>query len=263
MDFLPPILAIDRWIHVFAGIMWIGMLFFFNFVNAFFAPTMDSNTKQKVIPELMPRALFWGIWGAALTWITGIFMLIFGYYDGGLTFEDPDLGFGMEAIIMIAIVFFGVFIYDQLYLSKLASNVKLITIINYILIGIIIFLMKNWAGFSYRSFNIHLGVMFGTIMVFNVWFRIWPTQKKIIRSIKNGVEVEKKDLELSALRSKHTTYMSVPLLWTMINSHTSFFSGGNLGITETNNWLVLMIIIAFGWFLVFQCYKISGKVKGF
>src|ERR1044071_4783145 len=63
-----------RWIHVVAGVMWIGHLWFFNFVNAQVAKTYDADSKKKVIPELMPRALYWFRWGAAYTWITGILL---------------------------------------------------------------------------------------------------------------------------------------------------------------------------------------------
>ena len=97
---------------------------------------------------------------------------------------------------------------------------------------------------NYRSFNIHLGAMFGTIMAFNVWFRIWPAQQKIITAIKNGETPDGNLVALAGLRSKHNTYMSVPLIWTMINEHTSHFAGGNLGIMESPNWLVLMIGVA-------------------
>ena len=63
--------ALFRWLHILAGIIWIGMLYFFNWVNGPFAATMDGDTKKKVVPELMPRALFWFRWGAAWTWVTG------------------------------------------------------------------------------------------------------------------------------------------------------------------------------------------------
>ena len=60
---------------VIAGIMWIGHLWFFNFVNAQVAKTYDADSKKKVIPELMPRALYWFRWGAVLTpRITGFFL---------------------------------------------------------------------------------------------------------------------------------------------------------------------------------------------
>src|SRR5262245_34140386 len=66
-----------RWIHVVAGIAWIGHLYFFNWVNAQVAKTYDADSKKKVVPELMPRALYWFRWGAMYTWITGIFLLAF------------------------------------------------------------------------------------------------------------------------------------------------------------------------------------------
>ena len=122
--------------------------------------------------------------------------------------------------------------------------------------------MKEWAGFSYRSFNIHLGVLFGTNMAFNVWFRIWPAQQYIITAIKNGEAPNGDSVALAGLRSKHNTYMSVPLIWTMINQHTTALAGGNFGITSSTNWLVLMLVVALGWHIVFQIYKKSAKVKG-
>ncbi|MEK7798236.1 MAG: urate hydroxylase PuuD, partial [Acidobacteriota bacterium] len=54
-----------RWIHVVAGIAWIGLLYFFNFVNSQVAKTYDADSKRKVVPELMPRVLYWFRWGAA------------------------------------------------------------------------------------------------------------------------------------------------------------------------------------------------------
>jgi uncharacterized membrane protein len=64
-----------RWLHVLAGIVWIGHLYFFNFVNGPFQGKMDGDTKKKVNPELLPRALYFFRWGAAWTWITGVLLL--------------------------------------------------------------------------------------------------------------------------------------------------------------------------------------------
>ena len=66
--------AIFKWFHVIAGVLWIGLLYFFNWVNGHFAATLDADTKKKVVPELMPRTLYWFRWGAAWTWITGILL---------------------------------------------------------------------------------------------------------------------------------------------------------------------------------------------
>ena len=72
---------IFKWLHIFAGIIWIGLLYFFNFVNAQFALTMDADSKKKVVPELMPRALYWFRYGAAWTWVTGIILLYVVFFQ--------------------------------------------------------------------------------------------------------------------------------------------------------------------------------------
>ena len=256
--------AIFKWLHIIAGITWIGLLYFFNWINGHVAATLDADSKKKIIPELLPRALYFFRWGAAWTWITGLILLQVVFYHGGLTFEDPDLsGFGTGALVMIAVTFLGVFLYDILYKSSLASNVRVVTMVSFVLIGVVVYLMKDWAGFSYRSFNIHIGTMFGTIMAFNVWFRIWPAQQSVITSIKNGEAPDGNLVALAGLRSRHNTYMSIPLIWTMINQHTTYFSGGNLGIPSDYAWLVLLVVVALGWHIVWQLYKKSGQVKGF
>ena len=74
-DTVTNVNLIFRWIHVVAGIAWIGHLYFFNWVNAHFAKTLTPENKRAVVPELLPRALYWFRWGAAWTWITGLVLL--------------------------------------------------------------------------------------------------------------------------------------------------------------------------------------------
>ena len=259
MELIHPIF---KSLHIIAGVLWIGLLYFFNWVNGHFAATLDADTKKKVIPELMPRTLYFFRWGAAWTWVTGLVLLLVVFYHGGLTFEE-DANWQLPAFVMIGITFLGVYLYDFIYKSGLASNLRLVTILSFVLVGVVVYLMKEWAGFSYRSFNIHLGVLFGTNMAFNVWFRIWPAQQEIITAIKNGEAPNGDLVALAGLRSKHNTYMSVPLIWTMINQHTTALAGGNFGITSSTNWLVLMLVVALGWHIVFQIYKKSAKIEGF
>jgi uncharacterized membrane protein len=259
MELIHPLF---KWLHVIAGITWIGLLYFFNWINGHFAATLDGDTKKKVVPELMPRALYWFRWGAAWTWVTGVVLLLVIFYHGGITFDEGD--WGTNAYVMIGVTFLAVFLYDALYNSNLASNVRVVTIISFVLIGVVVYLMKDWAGFSYRSFNIHLGVLLGTNMAYNVWFRIWPAQQKIIAAIKNGDAPDGDLVALAGLRSKHNTYMSFPLLWTMINQHhaAGVLSGGNFGVTDATNWVPLMVMVALGWHVVWQLYKKSAKVQG-
>lgn len=81
-----------RWIHILAGIAWIGHLYFFNYVNAHFAKTMDAATKQKVVPELMPRALWWFRWGAMVTFLSGLVIIYLRYFygEGAPGFKSAD-----------------------------------------------------------------------------------------------------------------------------------------------------------------------------
>jgi len=252
---------IFRWFHVFAGIMWIGLLYWFNFVNSGFAPTMDPATKKAVIPELMPRGLFWFRWSAAWTWITGVLLLLMVFYHGGMLF-DGDASWGVSAIVMIAVTFLATFIYDAIFKSPLGKNLGAGAAVGLIITAIILALMTSWGGFGYRGYVIHMGTMFGTIMAFNVWFRIWPAQQKIIPAIKNGEAPDAALLALAASRSKHNTYLSMPLIWSMINSHTTFFAGGNLGIPSSMPWIGTLVFVLLGWGVINLCYKKAAKVKG-
>lgn len=77
LDMGTIVLMVLRWIHFIAGTIWIGHLYFFNFVNGPFGKTMDADTKKKVVPQLMPRALWWFRWGAMVTFLSG-WIYIFG-----------------------------------------------------------------------------------------------------------------------------------------------------------------------------------------
>ena len=264
MELLHPIF---KWLHVFAGITWIGLLYFFNFINGSFAATLDGDTKKKVVPELMPRTLYWFRWGAAWTWVTGIVLLYVIFWSGSLSMGasagnnmfEADVEVTKWSHIMIAVSFLAVFVYDFIYTKFGTLNVRILTLISYALIGAIIYFMGHCGQFGFRAYNIHIGTMFGTMMAFNVWFRIWPAQQNIITAIKNGEAPDPAEAALAGLRSKHNTYMSMPLIWTMINQHTVGFSN----ICGLHTGVELMIVIALGWHIIFQCYKKALKIEGF
>lgn len=247
--------SLFRWIHVVAGILWIGLLYFFNWVNGPFAATLDADSKKKIVPELMPRALHFFRWGAAFTWVTGVLLLLMVFYHGGILFDNPNIAWNKGSWVMIALVFLAPFIYDVLMkIALLKKNGTEAVVTFFVAVAAIIFLMIHWAGFGYRGYSIHTGAMFGTIMAFNVWFRIWPSQKKIITAVKNGEKPDADVVALAGMRSKHNTYMSVPLVWTMLNFHTTWAS---------STMLYLLLIIFIGWMGVKHLYKHAGKVKGF
>ena len=253
-----------RWLHVFAGILWIGMLYFFNFVNGPFAATLDGESKKKVVPELMPRALFWFRWGAAYTWITGVLLLGIVFYSERTNLLGADSkGWQLSTIVMVAFTFLASFLYDIIAKSGLGKNTKVLATVGFVLVAVTLYLMADWAKFTYRGYLIHIGAMFGTIMAFNVWFRIWPSQKKIITAVKNGEAPDPAIVALAGARSRHNTYLSLPLIWAMLNSHSTYFAGGNLSISGEWAWATMLAVILLGWHIIWQCYRRAGKVKGF
>jgi len=81
-----------RWLHVIAGIIWIGHLYFFNFVNVPLQGVLDDATKKAVNPKLMPRALWWFRWGAMITFLAGLVLFTLTYM------YTPGQGFGSNAL---------------------------------------------------------------------------------------------------------------------------------------------------------------------
>ena len=230
---------IFRWAHVVAGIAWIGHLYFFNFVNAQVAKTYDAESRKKVVPELMPRALYWFRWGAAYTWITGFLLLgIVIYADAGVIVSpDSPLGSGLASLIGVVLLVVGFLVYDILWKS-MAKNEKAGVIVSYVLTVILIFGM--WCIFSHRATYIQLGAVYGTIMAGNVWMRIWPSQRKIIAAVKGGPAADPAVVALAGLRSKQNTYMSVPLVFTMVSNHFPTVYGSDFG------WVILAILVLVG-----------------
>ncbi len=249
-----------RWAHVVVGIIWIGHLYFFNWVNGPFQGKMDGPTKKVVNPELMPRALFWFRWGAAWTWITGILLAVLVYYHGKVVFEDPNAA-GANAWLWLAIVLVllavGFLIYNGI-MKALANKVVGAAINLAIFVGV--YLLLEYVGhFSGRALYIHAGTIFGTMMALNVWMIIWPYQKRIITAVKEGTAPDPTEVATAGLRSRHNTFMSVPLIFTMISNHYPTVYGQPVWFRD----LILAIIIAVGFIAVKLTYGKATKVPGF
>jgi len=157
-----------RWTHVFMGIIWIGHLYFFNFVNLQLQGKMDDPTKKLVNPHLMPRALWWFRWGAMATFLSGLilFAQIFMY--------TPEIGWGSNMIL------------------------------------------KGAEGLTDRARWIMWGMLFGSVMWFNVWFVIWPAQKKLLGGTAGDAAPALRTR--AALASRINTYLSAPMLVGMLGA---------------------------------------------
>ncbi len=249
-----------RWAHVVAGILWIGLLYFFNWVNGPFQAKLDGPTKKLVNPELMPRALFWFRWGAAWTWITGILLAGLIYYQGHQAFEgdyqqtqNPWLWLAI-VLILLAV---GFVIYNTI-MKSIANKVAAAAICLVIFAGVYLFL--EYVGhFGGRGLYIHAGAIFGTTMALNVWMIIWPYQQRIIRATKEGTAPDPAEVASAGLRSRHNTFLSVPLIFTMISNHYPNAYGQTPMVRDG----ILAVFIALGFVAVKMIYGKAPKVAGF
>src|SRR5262249_25552994 len=163
--------ALFRWIHVVAGIMWIGLLYYFNFVNGPFEGTLDGAAKKTVIPQLRPRALYWFRWGAAWTWIMGVLLVLLVYYHGQIMFA-PGTPWTAGALLMVAITFLAFLVYDPI--ARSVKDNKQMAGVGFVLLAIVILGYVYIGNFLYRAYTIHTGALLGTLMAANVWMRLWP-----------------------------------------------------------------------------------------
>jgi len=251
-----------RWIHVFAGIMWVGTTYYFTWLDARLteeekAAIATGETAQiwmvhsggfymvekRKVPDLVSRTLHWFRWEAGTTWLSGMALLILLFYLGGGALVDQDvsnISVGAAVGLGVGLLIVGWLVYDLMMISPLGRNEKLFAVIGYLMVtGVAYGLTRVLSG---RAAYIHVGAMFGTIMAANVWMRILPAQKKMIAAIKEG---RKPDEALSAqakLRSKQNTFIVVPVVLIMISNH---YPGVTYG--ERYNWLILAILILLGW----------------
>ena len=255
---MPIVELADRWIHFVAGVVWIGILYFFNWVNSAFAPTMDGETKRKVIPELMPRALWWFRWGAAVTWITGVMLMFITYYSGihGYLLSNgakPELGDWLPAFGALIV---GFLVYNTIFrLLKGGMHTVGVLLWGGLAVGFAWYLV-NRLGYSARGTVIHVAALFGTAMAANVWMLIWPAQKRIITAIKDGQAPDPGDAATAGLRSKHNTYMSVSLLLFMVGTGQPVMYGYNVVAT-------VAVVLVISWVVCYAIYQKAKTVPGF
>jgi uncharacterized membrane protein len=248
-----------RWFHVFAAIMWVGQTYYFTWLDGQFNRvgknadgasaaiwmvhsggfyTVDKQKSLKVGPE----QVHWFRWEALMTWLSGIVLLFLVYYSSsGLI--DADVAHISQAAgiaIGLAALAVGWLVYDFALRSPLGKSEAVFAIFSLLMIaGLAWGLLHVFSG---RSAYIHVGAVLGTIMTANVWFRILPSQRKMIAAAVAG---EKFDASLGAsakLRSKHNTFMAVPVVFIMISNHFPVATYGN-----TYAWEILIALVLLGW----------------
>ena len=152
--------AVLRWMHVFFGITWIGLLYYFNFVQIPTMPAVPAELKPGVSKYIAPKALFFFRWGAAFTVLTGaILAWLNGYIHQAFGFQE---------------------------------------------------------GFRV----IGTGMWLALIMAANVWFVIWPNQKRALGLVEADDASKAKSARVAMLASRTNTLLSIPMLWAMASYQT-------------------------------------------
>jgi uncharacterized membrane protein len=150
-----------RWLHVLSGVMWIGLLWYFNFVQIPSMPKIPDEHKPAVSKVIAPEALFWFRWAALATVVTGLLLAAMnGYIDALFTFRAP-------------------------------------------------------------FHPIALGMWLGLVMAFNVWFIIWPNQKKALGIVQVEADAKAKAARMAMLTSRFNTMLSIPMLFCMVAQQNS------------------------------------------
>ncbi len=228
-----------RWAHVIAAIMWIGDSFLFMWLDSHISPATKKRegevagelwmthsgafyevVKRKSLSEL-PPTLYWFKWESYTTWFTGFLLLSIVYYLGGSAFlvdkSVADLSYWQAVAISLGLLPVSFIVYDTLWRTPLARDQRVFAAVWFaMLVGLAYGLTHLFSG---RAAFLHLGAVMGTVMTFNVFFRIIPSQRHMIASTKAGTPVDTRYGIRAKGRSVHNHYMTLPVLFTMLSNH--------------------------------------------
>lgn len=242
-----------RWLHVIAGIAWIGSSFYFMWLDA--RLKADATTPQGVqgdlwavhgggfyhkrkylsVPPDMPDDLHWFKWEAYTTWLSGFALLGVIYYLGAPTWLiDPSkaaLAPWQAAALGLTFLVGGWILYDALCRSPLGQRLRLFGVVWFLILTAAAYALSH--VFSNRGAFIHLGAMIGTVMVANVFLVIIPNQRKIVAAMLAGEPVDPALGKRGKMRSVHNNYMTLPVLFLMVSNHYPMV------IDHPLNWLLV------------------------
>lgn len=247
---------LTRWFHLVAGAAWIGASFYFVWLNNNVRPIEDDRggrlagglwavhggafyevQKYKGAPEKLPETLHWFKWEAYLTWISGIFLLLFVFWlKPTLMMVGPDAPVSPSAAVGVGVgaLVVGWIVYDLLCKSPLVRKPLLLAVVGYALLAGAAFGLSQ--VLNPRAAYIHVGAMIGTMMALNVFFVIIPGQRAMVDAMVEGREPPVERGQAGALRSLHNNYFTLPVLFIMVSNHFPFTYGHNVG------WAVLIAL---------------------
>ena len=253
-----------RWLHIIAGVAWIGSSFYFIWLdNSLDAPAPGSDAAKKgvggelwavhgggfynpqkylVAPAALPEKLHWFKWEAYTTWLSGTALLVLVYWlkagtmmiDGNVRALTPLQAVGIGAASMAG----SWLVYDLLCRSPLGKREGLLGLVVFLLMGALAWGLSRLLGG--RAMFIHVGTAIGTIMAANVFFIIIPGQRRMVAAMKAGQTPNPADGKRAKQRSVHNNYFTLPVLFIMISNHYAST------YAHAGNWAVLVLMMAAG-----------------
>ena len=252
--------AVLRWLHVIAGIAWIGSSFYFIHLDLSLKPRPGlppgvkgdewqvhgggfyHMMKYLVAPAQMPDSLTWFKWEAYTTWLSGFALLVLVYYLGADLFLIDKSVLDLTAVQAAVIAFVSLVVawlaYEGLCRSPLGNHEVALALVGYV------FLVALTYGFTHvfsgRGAFTQIGALIGTIMVANVFVIIIPYQKKSVAAMLAGKTPDPRWGALGKQRSVHNNYLTLPVVFLMLSNHYPLFFATHF------NWLIVAIVLAIG-----------------
>ncbi len=251
---------VARWVHVIAGVMWVGNSLLFNWLDRNLQPSkyaapgslgqiwlLHSGAFYHVDKTLLggrplPRPLHWFVVQAMTTWGSGLALLIAVYWAGGrAAMADPGLAplsHGQAVVVGIAAIVLGAALYDAMQRTRAARSPRFASAVWMTgLTAISIALTQLLSG---RAAFLHVGAMLGTIMAMNVAHTIVPSQRQLVASVEGGGSADRAVSDRAKRVSIHNNYFVFPVIVLMLSSHFPGIYSNRL------SWLLLLILVAGG-----------------
>ena len=248
-----------RWLHVIAGIMWIGNSMLWNWMDRNLEPSkqgtegiqgeiwlLHSGAFYYVQKDARgwdrARPLHWFKWQAYTTWLSGAALLIVVYYlsTGALLLDAQASGLShLQAVgIGVGVVVGGWIVYDALLSRVLDRAGAAGALIGWLAVVAVAYGLAQ--VFSGRAAYLHVGAMLGTLMAGNVGHHIMPSQRELVRAVESGGQPDPRYAKRAKSRSIHNNYITFPVIVLMLSSHFPGLYGHRM------NWLLLGILAAGG-----------------
>jgi len=251
---------IVRWVHVIAGVAWIGSSFYFIALDLSLKPGKElpkeangqawqvhgggfyNMVKYLVAPSKMPEELTWFKWEAYSTWISGMALMSLVYYGSTslymIDLEVLDITQGQAVLLSLGGILVGWVIYDGLCRSPLGRNDLILALSGLIFLIILSYIYTQI--FSHRGAFMQMGISIGTMMVANVAMVIIPGQKKVVKALKAGEEPNPVYGARGKQRSLHNNYLTLPVIFVMLGVHYPVI------FATEYSWLILGLILIIG-----------------